>query len=179
MSRLVGLPTLVNRAGHPDNVGALMARTVTVLSTGSMASPGEVHLMTVDSFAVVSEAPHTALVALRASSRMVPTIAANGAFAASVLADQQSALATWFASRQRPGGSAQLTGVGWHRAELIDAPLLDDAVGWFECVRPSVATVGDHVVVTAEIVAARSGGPVREPLVRHRRSFRRLTDLKG
>ncbi|GIG61322.1 monooxygenase [Longispora fulva] len=146
---------------------------VTVVAVATDAGP---QAMTVNSFTTVSLAPRLVLVCLRRGCRLGPQLTERGAFAVTVLGSHQHRLSAWFADPRRPVGAAAFEGVPWTPAPATGSPVLDGAVGYFDCVVREVRRVGDHDVVTGEVLAfdAAEGG---EPLVFVAGGYTRPADL--
>ena len=86
-----------------------------------------------------------------------PLLRESGAFAVSVLARDQLELARRFGTRSGREED-KLAGIAWRPARA-DAPLLADAVAYFECAVAEERPAGDHVLVIARVV----GGGVLRP----------------
>jgi flavin reductase (DIM6/NTAB) family NADH-FMN oxidoreductase RutF len=77
-------------------------------------------------------------------------------FAVNVLAEGQERLAGVFA-RQSMLGEDKLAGVSWRPGET-GAPILADAVAWFDCELRQIVEAGDHYLLVGEVVAAGAQG---------------------
>lgn len=156
-----------------DVRGALagFATGVTVVTVGG-AHP---HAMTANAFTSVSLDPPLVLVCVHREAQMHRAMSGADAFGVSVLAAEQHALARYFSSRRRPDGAAQFADVGWRPGRWTGAPLLDDAVAWFECTPWARYDGGDHTIVVGELVtAARADVPGQAPLLFFDSQFRSL-----
>jgi flavin reductase (DIM6/NTAB) family NADH-FMN oxidoreductase RutF len=80
----------------------------------------------------------------------------GGRFSVNVLERNQMDLAAHFG---RTTGVDRLASVPWHPGAKTGAPLLDDALAWFECRVAGEYPAGDHVLVVGQAV----DGGVREP----------------
>jgi flavin reductase (DIM6/NTAB) family NADH-FMN oxidoreductase RutF len=143
------------------------ARGVTVV-TASVC--GRLRGMTAGSFTVVSAQPLLVLVAIRRGSTMLSHILAAGAFAVSVLADEQAEAAQWFASSERPQ-DGQFELVAWRPGPVTGAPVLDDALAFADCRVQQVLAAGDHELVLGQVLAFRRNSERRAPLVRFGREY--------
>ncbi len=76
-------------------------------------------------------------------------------FAVNVLGEGQERLAGQFA-RQSMQGEDKLAGVATHEA-TTGAPILDEAVAWFDCELASFVEAGDHYLLLGRVVDAGSG----------------------
>ena len=91
-----------------------------------------------------------------------PLLRASGAFTVSVLKRGQLELARRFGTRS---GREQdkLQGVRWH-AGRSGAPVLDDALAYFDCVLAQHVPAGDHELVVGRVVAGRILEPDAVPM---------------
>ena len=108
-----------------------------------------VHGLTVSSFASVSLSPPLCLVCIRHDSSILPIIRAAGAFSASILAADQSALAELFA-RGEPGE---------RRRHLIRSephqtrpPRLEGVAARIDMALHAEHGAGDHQILVGEVV---------------------------
>lgn len=121
---------------------------VAVLSARASQGPCA---MTISSLTPVSFEPPLVLAAVAESSRMRAVLEVVGGFGISVLAADQEATARHFASRRRPTGADQFTGVAIRPGPVTGSPLLEGAVGWFDCLTYRIAPAGDHSLVIGEV----------------------------
>lgn len=142
------------------------ATGVTVVA--SMDESGPVGL-TVGSFASLSLDPPLALACIDRNSASWPAIERVGAFAVSILGDDQEELCRIFAGK----GDEKFAGVGWHRSPG-GSPVIDTALAWIDCTVDDVIEGGDHFAVVGRV---RDLGVQREggPLIFYRGGFTRLT----
>lgn len=119
------------------------------------------------SFSAVSIDPPLVLLCVGASSTTWPKIRSAGRLAINVLAEHQAELCAQFGRNV----ADRFAGVAWRPGPSTGAPLIDDAVSWFEGTIESETPAGDHTVVIVRLLSlrARSDG---EPLVFLRGSFR-------
>lgn len=87
---------------------------------------------------------------------------ASGAFAVSVLKRGRLDLASRFGTRSGRDVD-KLAGVAWH-AGRGGAPILDDALGYFECEISAHYSAGDHEIVIARVVDGRLIDPNASPM---------------
>ncbi|MGW7072160.1 flavin reductase family protein [Streptomyces sp. NPDC054855] len=144
-------PTAAARAEETETPRRRFRRTAARFPTGvtvvtALAEDGEPHGTTVNSFTTVSMDPYLVMVGLGLGSRLHDRILARGAFAVSVLSDTQEADARWFADPARPAGAASFTGLPWRAADLSGAPVLMEAVAWFDCTVHATHEAGDHTL---------------------------------
>lgn len=107
----------------------------------------------------VSLDPPLMLVSLGEASRTRAAIEVSGSFAINVLPDSVGGddLCTTFAGRDPD----KFHGVA-HSTGRTGAPVLGDAIGWFECELVSTQPAGDHVLLLGRVVSAghRDGDPM-------------------
>lgn len=110
--------------------------------------------MTVSSFASISLNPPTVLVSLR-PGRTHRLIRSRGCFGVSVLSGEQE---PW--SRHFSGGEQQGLEVDW--VGMSRAPVLRNALAWFECEVDSALQVHDHTLFVARVLDCNhaSGRPL-------------------
>ncbi|WP_171118526.1 MULTISPECIES: flavin reductase family protein [Streptomyces] len=125
--------------------------------------------MTVSALTSLSARPPLLLACLRGGSRTLAALRWRGAFAVSLLAEHQRAVAERFADPALPP-AARCTGVPLR--QVLGLPVLDEAVGWTVCLVEDVRRYGDHHTVVGRLRAVGLGGG--RPLVWHDRSFHTL-----
>jgi flavin reductase (DIM6/NTAB) family NADH-FMN oxidoreductase RutF len=123
--------------------------------------------LTVASLVSLSLEPPLVGISVRREAALHELVREAGAFAISILAADQDALAQHFARGVPPIGL--WTGIEAHDGDL-GAPLIEEAVGWIECRLDSEHVTGDHTLFVGEVVTARRG-PGREALVHLRQSY--------
>lgn len=91
-----------------------------------------------------------------------PLLQASRAFTVNVLKAGQLELARWFGTRS---GREQdkLDGVPWH-AGRSGAPVLDDALAYFDCEVIESVAAGDHELVVGRVIAGRVVDPNAAPM---------------
>jgi flavin reductase (DIM6/NTAB) family NADH-FMN oxidoreductase RutF len=94
----------------------------------------------------------------------------SGAFSVNVLKRGQLELAGRFG---KPASVDKLASVGW-RPGNSGAPLLDDALAWFECRLEGYTNAGDHVLVVGRVVNGELRDAAAEPL-----TYRDTGELDG
>ncbi|MEV3987628.1 flavin reductase family protein [Streptomyces sp. NPDC049837] len=114
---------------------------------------GRPHGTTVNAFATVSLDPLVIMVALGQRSRLRSRIVRSGAFAVSLLSARQTSDARWFADPARPDGEDAFAGRPWKPGPHSGAPVLLDAVGYFDCSVRATHSAGDHTVVLGDVEA--------------------------
>ena len=144
----------------PNEVRRVMghfATGVTVV-TATDAELGQPFGLTANAVASVSLEPPLVLACVDAGSDTLPRIRAACAFAISVLAADQEALARRFAE----GDAAEKFRDVAYRREATGAPVLEDALAWVDCRLWAEYPGGDHTIFVGEVVAgdARAGAPL-------------------
>ena len=134
------------------------------------------HAMTANSFTSVSLNPVLALVSIDRSSRFHDVVVRAGSFGVSVLAADQAAAASWFATRGRPHDVTQFADHPYRRGERTGVVLLDGALATLECRLFAVHQAGDHDLVLGEVLGVGLPRPDAEPLVFFAGTYRRLAD---
>jgi flavin reductase (DIM6/NTAB) family NADH-FMN oxidoreductase RutF len=92
-----------------------------------------------------------------------PLLRASGAFTVSVLKQGQLALARRFGT-QSGREQDKLAGVRWHPGRS-GAPVLDEALAYFDCELTESIRAGDHELVVGRVVAGRLLDPDAVPLM--------------
>lgn len=131
----------------------------------------EVFAKTVSSFSTLSLDPLLVTVAVSRHSPLVAAARAAGRFGLSVLTDGQSAVARRFAT---PGAGRALGGFTAvpMRTAVTGAPLVDDALAWFDCRLHGTLPGGDHTILVGRVAAADRGDG--DPLLYHDGRYRVL-----
>lgn len=119
---------------------------------------GEPVGLAANSFTSVSLDPPLVLFCAGKSSGTWPRIEAAGSYAVNLLADDQEEISRVFATKD----ADRFKGVGFHTG-ATGSPILDDALGFFDCTIESVHDAGDHVIVVGRVVdldVRRDAGPL-------------------
>ncbi|MGH3359778.1 MAG: flavin reductase family protein, partial [Nocardioidaceae bacterium] len=117
----------VDQSAFRDALGRF-ASGVTVVTT---RLDGEDHASTASAFTSVALDPPLVLVCIDHKSRFHAAVSESRSWAVSILAEENQAAATWFATRGRPL-EGQLDRVRHRRGVVLDAPLIEDALAWLE-----------------------------------------------
>ena len=128
--------------------------------------------MTANAIASISVDPPLMMASIARKAETHGAIIGSHAFAVSVLADDQQALAECFA---RPTTADKLTGfcgAAWHEAES-GSPILEGAIAYFDCRLSARHDGGDHTIFIGEIVAAGYREDA-EPLLWYASAYHRL-----
>jgi flavin reductase (DIM6/NTAB) family NADH-FMN oxidoreductase RutF len=131
---------------------------------------------TVSASCPVSADPPLLLVSLIAESYPAEVLGRTGAFAVTLLAAGQRALAGRFAAAGRPGARLLLDGVAHHRGERSGALIPDDGLAALECEVTSRVPAGDHLLLIAAVCAVPYVAEAGAPLVRFRGRYPALAE---
>lgn len=167
------MPRISGPSQHPDDVDLTGEARVASTGTGTAASPfdaarfrqvlghfctgvtvisaveGSVPVgFTAQSFTSVSLDPPLIAVCPARTSTSWPRIRSVGVFCASVLAENQEAVARLFATR----GADKFRGLGWTPSTVTGSPMLQDSLAWVDCRIEAEHDGGDHLVVLARVV---------------------------
>ncbi|MDG9703209.1 flavin reductase family protein [Streptomyces sp. DH37] len=131
-----------------------LASGVTVLTVNS---DGLLHGTTVSSLVAISRTPLVLGACLRLSSGFTELARKSGSFSVNVLSSEQASVARWFASPDRGQGGAQFADVVWSTDRHTGAPLLDGSLAHMACAYLGSQRIGDHDLITAEVIAGAPG----------------------
>ncbi|MEU3020525.1 MULTISPECIES: flavin reductase family protein [unclassified Nocardiopsis] len=118
---------------------------------------------TVSALVSISAEPPVVMVSVAAEGYVAEVLGEVGAFAVSVLAADQRAVAGRFAAEGRPSARHLVSGLAHHRGGHTGALVLDDALTALECSVRERVEVGDHTVFFADVVGLPSAGARRGP----------------
>ncbi|WP_194892410.1 flavin reductase family protein [Catenulispora pinisilvae] len=172
MAKPMTAPVPAGAAADPRELRRVFGRFatgITVVTSGGDEPRG----MTANSFTSVSLDPPMVLVCVLRDASMHETIRDSGGFAVSVLSNRQERVARHFANRDRPRGRAEFDAVDHIPGPRTGAPVLPDALAWFECSLAAVYDGGDHSIFLGEIVTV-GRGPDQDALLFYAGSYRRL-----
>jgi len=150
----------------------LMARFATGVSVVAARHGPLLAGMTANAIASISVDPPLMMASIGRKAETHGGIVGSHAFAISILAADQQALAECFA---RPTTASKLTGfcgAAWHEAET-GSPILEGAIAYFDCRLLERHDGGDHTIFIGEIVAAGYREDA-EPLLWYASAYRRL-----
>ncbi len=128
---------------------------------------------TVSAFCPVSAQPPLVLVSLIAESYPAEVLSRAGAFAVTVLAASQRALAGRFAAAGRPAARILLANVPHERGAASGALIPDGGLAAFECEVATRVPAGDHLLLVAAVTGVAYVAESGEPLIRFRGSYLR------
>ncbi|GAA1072526.1 flavin reductase family protein [Nocardiopsis metallicus] len=116
---------------------------------------------TVSALVSVSADPPVVMLSVAGDGYVAEVVEEVGAFAVSVLAADQRAIAGRFSAEGRPSARLLVSGVPHHRGERTRAIVLDEALSALECSVRQRVEVGDHVVFFADVVGLPEVGAER------------------
>ena len=136
----------------PDEFKQALGRRAAGVTIVTTRAGERVHGMTVSAFAEVSLSPPLVLICAEKTSNTLPLIEESGVFAVNLLARDQEALSSRFASKRDE----------WRRFDGLDvdrghtgAPLIRGAVANLDCRVIAAHDHGDHVVYIGLVEEAR------------------------
>jgi flavin reductase (DIM6/NTAB) family NADH-FMN oxidoreductase RutF len=155
---------------------ARFATGVMVLSVRDAdEEPADDLATTITAFMPVSMFPPVVAIAVADDGYLAEVLRRCPGWGLSVLGAGQTALAGRFAAAGRPSARLLLADEPHHRGEYTAALLLDRCCATFEGRTTDQRTVGDHLLLTGEILGATAAGqPLPAPLVRFGRGYRTL-----
>ena len=124
--------------------------------------------LTANSFTSLSLDPPLLLVCVANSAGSAPVLREAEHFAVNLLQVSQQATSNRFAGK----GEDRFAATAWSEGET-GMPLIDGALGAFECKRHAIHDGGDHFILVGEVVRAQFE-PRRDPLLYFRGKYRRL-----
>jgi flavin reductase (DIM6/NTAB) family NADH-FMN oxidoreductase RutF len=132
--------------------------------------------VTVSSFAAVSLEPPLVLFCLDRELESEGLLREAGGFGISVLSDRQELLSQRFAAAA-PLVDDAFTGAPYFVRES-GAPLLEDAVAWFDCRPHATYEGGDHTIFVGRVVWAAENPRQPMPLVTFSRFYAGLSNMR-
>jgi flavin reductase (DIM6/NTAB) family NADH-FMN oxidoreductase RutF len=144
------------------------ASGVTIVSTRN----GEhIYGITATSFVSLSLNPLLVTVSINSNSPILEEIRESGIFAISVLSSEQQPVSAYFSRRGRGKSKDSFEEVRTHVGQT-GAPVVADALSWFDCRLQSMVAGGDHEILVGEVATA--GGSDGEPLLYWSGNYRQL-----
>lgn len=128
--------------------------------------------LTVSAFCSVSLNPPYILICIDNLSQALPVIQRAGGFAVNFLAADQAHLAAHFASKM----DDKFAAIPW-RSGPSRHPLLENTLGWLECITAHQISAGDHTIFIGQVEAA-DVDETREPLLYYHSQYRRAVPLQ-
>lgn len=140
----------------------LVGRFATGVTVVTVNDAGTYRAMTANSFTSVSLDPLLVLVCVTRDASMHDPIHEAGTFAVNLLSAGQRPISELFARR---GELTEPMGGVPFRIGGTGSPLIDEALGWFECEVWREYDGGDHTIFIGRVVDMELAGPTREPLL--------------
>ncbi len=131
---------------------------------------GERHGMTVSSFTSIALQPPLVIISLQTDSRTHRLVSQSGAFAVTILAEDQREISERFAGRSTESQD-RLAGLETQTL-TTGAPLLEGGLAWLDCRVTQTIPVGSNTLFLAEVVAAQQRKKGK-PLLYHQRRYGR------
>jgi len=128
---------------------------------------------TVSAFSPASIEPPLVLVSLLAESYPAEVLGRSDAFAVTLLAAPQRALAGRFAAAGRPAARILLANVPHRRGGSSGALIPEGGLAAFECEVTTRVPAGDHTLFVASVAAVPYVAEAGEPLIRFRGGYLR------
>jgi flavin reductase (DIM6/NTAB) family NADH-FMN oxidoreductase RutF len=140
------------RSAHLDspNLASLFRQLTVGVYVIGVAHGGRADAFTASSVMQVSYSPLLVLVGVNPAHAAYRLLRGGSSFCVSVLRDDQLDVAQRFGT-QSTAGVDKLSGSGWH-AGRGGAPILDDALAYFECEVAGEWPAGDHRLVLGQVV---------------------------
>lgn len=145
---------------------------VTVVTT--LSGEDTWHGMTASSFSSVSLDPPLVSICLSRKLYSHQLIEDSGIFGVNVLAKDQTDVGRRFAGMD-PGVEDRFAGESWTTA-ATGVPLLDSALGWFDCKVVHAYPGGDHTIFVGEVLAGHAARR-SAPLLFHSRGWGQFADV--
>lgn len=120
---------------------------------------------TVTAFASLSLEPPMVVIAIGEDSYLAEALTRAGAFAVTVLAAGQKALAGRFTAAGRPSARLLLANVAHHRGAASEALVIEDGCAALECALAEPVPGGDHVLFPSTVTAVDYVNPSARPLL--------------
>jgi flavin reductase (DIM6/NTAB) family NADH-FMN oxidoreductase RutF len=162
---------MIGRVSRGEELRRLMRRFPAGVAVVTVDAERQRLGLTVGSFLSLSLDPPLVGISISRHAALHELLRGAGAFAVSLLAEGQDALAAHFARGVPP--IALWTGIATRAGEHTGAPLLDGALGWVEARTSAEHRVGDHTLFVGEVLAVEDGPPAR-PLVHVDRAYATL-----
>lgn len=152
----------------------LMARFATGVSVVAARHGPLLAGMTANAIATISIDPPLMMASVARKAETHSAIIGSHAFAISILAREQQALAECFARPTTAGKLIGFCGASWEEAET-GSPVLEGALAFFDCRLTARHDGGDHTIFVGEIVAAGFREDA-DPLLWYASGYRGLSD---
>lgn len=159
---------------NPDELRDAMRAWITGVAIVTGRHEDAIHGMTANSFNSIALSPPTVLVALRQHTRTNHLVKQGGVFAVSILNTHQIDLAKRFA------GQIDLDLPRFDDVDTFSmstgAPLIKEAIAFFDCQVVNSFDVGGTTVFIGEVVESRKTKGEHQPLLYFNRRWRKLAE---
>lgn len=129
----------------------VMSRLPTGVCIVTTVEDGARHGMTVNALTSVSLDPVLMLFCCERDASLHDPVLRSGVWAVSVLTAGQADVSRWFATKEHRGED-RFAGWELQPGARTGAPLLCDALAWFECRTWATYDGGDHTIVVGEVL---------------------------
>ncbi|MFZ5909088.1 MAG: flavin reductase family protein [Chloroflexota bacterium] len=160
-----------NASLDPEHLRQAMRAWSSGVTVVTARHNGEQHGMTVSSFTSIALEPPLVIISLQVASRTHRLVSQAGAFAVTILAEDQQEISERFAGRV-PAQEDRLAGLETETL-ATGAPLLKGGLAWLDCRVTQAIPAGTNTLFLAEVIAARGNGE-GTPLLYHDRQYWRM-----
>ena len=158
----------------PDDLRVALRHWATGVTVVTAEADGTPQGMTVSAFASVSLEPPQILVCVEQGTRTHDAISQSGAFAVSMLNEDQREYSERFAG-QRGEEADRFAGVATHTAST-GAPVLDGANAYLDCRVGGAHDTGTHTIFVGLVEASGVSEKAHRPLLYYGQGYRQLVD---
>ena len=160
----------------PDSLRDVLRFWTSGVTIVAVKHDGMMHGMTVNSFTSLSLKPALVSISLEKVTRTHGLVQKAGAFAVSILSQDQRALSDRFAGRETEAND-RFDGVETFSQET-GSPILSEGLAFFDCRVAAMHDAGTHTLFIGEVLAVGLPSPEKSqvPLVYFNRNYRRLSD---
>ncbi len=127
---------------------------------------------TISSFMSLSLEPPLVGISLEKGSRFGQSVITSRKFAVSIL-DRAHEFQSDRFSGYGPQPDGKFTGIS-HMIAASGAPVLRDALAWFDCLVTDILETGDHQLFIGTVVAVGIGPDTDDPLLNYEAAYRRI-----
>lgn len=166
---------VTNRSGGIASFSGALSAWAAAVTLLTIADGRDDIGATVSACCPVSDDPPLILLSLIAASYPAEVLGRADAFAVTLLAAGQRALAGRFAAAGRPAARRLLDGVPHRRGAASGALIPDGGLAALECAVTRRVPAGDHLVLIAAVTAVPYVAEAGQPLIRFRRGYPALS----
>ena len=158
---------------QPDSFKRACAMFPSGVTVITAAWDARVHGITANAFSSVSLDPPQVLVCIDRRSKLHDMVLNSGAFAVSVLSEEQARLSDFFASPGRAPVDSFVEIDVPYAVHHTGTPVLHDCAAFFDCTLARAYDGGDHTIFVGDVQAA-GADPDKQPLLYFSRGYRRF-----